>query len=264
MSKKDQPHFSKSENNSTPPVDQNPLVEELKAKLANRDEILAELQIQITSLQQQIQQNPNRPDIVAKLRNKIASSKEIASQKLQKTINFLKENKTALLASSILTLTGITGLQAKSIDSLQDQIFLNSNLNRLTDEKMIDSIETKAERKEQEFNDKIQELKREIQELKNTQSSTLLPQNSNQTANQVPQITLPQNSQNPKSQKFPVLPGYNDWVPAPKIETPQLKMPEISAPSVNPEIVPNSQVQKPIDTQPAPIQPPTPSTLEKN
>jgi hypothetical protein len=90
-------------------------------------------------------------------------------------------------------LGGIAGIQSQSINSLQDQIILNSDLNRSTNEKMLDAMETKGERKEQEFNDKIQNLQQEMQELKSKQTSTLLPQNQTSSPNLIPGQQLNQN-----------------------------------------------------------------------
>ncbi len=178
---------------STPPVDQNqdPQIIELKAKLADRDKIIKARESVIfrqnnliANLESQIYEHSDKPYIIAKLQDKIAILKQKSAQELAKFNNYLVKNQTALLASGLIGLTGIVGLQSMSINSLQDQIDLNSDLGRQTDEKMVQALDERSKREKQEFDDKIQQLQEETRDLKNKQTSTLLPQNSSEILNQ--------------------------------------------------------------------------------
>ena len=252
---KDQPNFSKenkADNHFTPPVDQNPLVAELKQTLIARETIISQQNELIADLDSQIEKFSKRPDIVAKLQSKLAVFNEVSAQKLEKLNNFLIENQTTLLATSLVGLSGVAGLQAQSINSLQQQLEINSNnfeLQRRTDEKTFDSIQTREAKRQEEFDDKIQKLQQEMQELKSKQSSTLLPQ------------TNPTSSENLQefNQKIPasVLPGFTDWEKKDtntKPTIPNITLPKSESPEFKPPI------QPPVSTPPASVPMSTPNS----
>ena len=240
-----------------PPVDQNqdPQIIALKAKLADRDKIIKARESVIfqqndliASLDSQIEKCSDKPYIITKLQDKIAILK-------QKSAHYLVKNQTVLLASGLIGLAGIAGLQSMSINSLQDQIDLNSDLGRKTDEKMIQALDERSKGEKQEFDDKIQKLQQEMQDLKNKQTSTLLPQNSNSIPNLVPNKFPNQQSNslqfNPQS--------LEKNIPQ---NIPQITLPQIPVKPLSNNLITQKELIQPLIQEPAQSTPSTPTPQE--